>query len=59
MICIEGWMEDFEAALDAAFPGRLDFLGLQGSYARGEATEKSDIDVVVILDTLDPEDIRR
>ena len=28
------------------------FVGLQGSYARGEATEASDIDVVVVLDEL-------
>ena len=31
---------------------------MQGSYARGEATESSDIDVVVILDELTPSDIR-
>ncbi len=28
------------------------FVGLQGSYGRGEATESSDIDIVVILDEL-------
>ena len=32
--------------------------GLQGSYGRGEATEKSDIDIVVILDELSPADIK-
>ncbi len=32
--------------------------GLQGSYGRGEATETSDIDIVVILDEIFPEDIR-
>ncbi len=33
------------------------FAGLQGSYARGEATESSDIDLVMILNTLAAEDI--
>lgn len=59
MVDITRWMKDFETALEETFPGRLEFLGLQGSYARGEAAESSDIDVVVILDTLSPEDIRR
>ena len=34
------------------------FVGLQGSYGRGEATETSDIDVVVILDELSAKDIQ-
>ena len=33
-------------------------MGLQGSYGRGEATEASDIDVVVILDELTASDIQ-
>lgn len=32
-------------------------VGLQGSYGRNEATDTSDIDVVVIFDELNPEDI--
>ena len=35
------------------------FIGLQGSYGRGEATDSSDIDMVVILDKLSIEYIRR
>ena len=35
------------------------FIGLQGSYGRGETTDSSDIDMVVILDKLSIEDIRR
>ena len=35
------------------------FAGLQGSYAREEATETSDIDVVVILDRLDMSDLQQ
>ena len=33
------------------------FLGLQGSYGRGEAREESDIDLVVILDYMCMEDL--
>lgn len=38
---------------------RLWFLGLQGSFGRGEGTAESDIDAVVILDRVDPEDLQR
>lgn len=38
-------------------PGR--FIGLQGSYGRGEASETSDIDVVLILDRLDSADLKK
>lgn len=44
--------------LEETFGTRVWFVGLQGSYARGEATEESDIDVVVILDELTARDIR-
>ena len=40
------------------FGERVWFVGLQGSYGRGEATETSDIDVVVILDQLYASDIQ-
>lgn len=52
------WTDNFIKALDEAFGVRIWFIGLQGSRARGEATEKSDIDTVVILDNLTVEDIR-
>ena len=32
------------------FVNRLLYIGLQGSYMRGEATDKSDIDVMIILE---------
>ncbi len=57
MINITEWMESFISALDETFSDRVWFVGLQGSYARGEATETSDIDLVVILDELSPDDI--
>lgn len=57
MIDIREWMGAFLQALDRTFAGRVWFVGLQGSYGRGEATEHSDIDAVVILDTLSAGDI--
>ena len=57
MIDINVWMNDFIQKLDNIFADRVWFVGLQGSYGRGEATESSDIDVVVILDELSAEDI--
>ncbi len=58
MIEITTWMDDFLQALQTNFSDRVWFVGLQGSYGRGEATETSDIDVVVILDELSAVDIR-
>ena len=57
MIEIEPWLERFTQVLRKTFGERVWFAGLQGSYARGEATESSDIDSVVILDVLTAEDI--
>ena len=31
------WMDAFVPALLEAFPGRVAFVGIQGSYGRGEA----------------------
>ena len=58
MIDITAWMEIFLQALDETFANRVWFVGLQGSYGRGEATETSDIDVVAILDELSTTDIQ-
>jgi predicted nucleotidyltransferase len=57
MVEITAWMDQFVQTLSNAFGERVWFVGLQGSYGRGEATEASDIDTVVILDTLSPADI--
>ena len=52
------WCEAFQNAILELFPGRVLFLGIQGSQRRGEATEQSDIDMVVILDELGAADLR-
>ena len=57
MIDITAWMSNFLQTLNKTFANRVWFVGLQGSYGRGEATETSDIDVVVILDELSAMDI--
>ena len=58
MIDITVWMKNFLQTLNETFGDRVWFVGLQGSYGRGEATETSDIDVVVILDELSTMDIQ-
>ena len=59
MIEITTWMNGFLKSINEAFGDRVWFVGLQGSYGRGEATETSDIDVVVILDELSITDIHK
>ena len=58
MIDINIWLNDFLQKLNNVFANRVWFVGLQGSYGRGEATDTSDIDSVVILDELDASDIQ-
>ena len=49
MFQIEEYMQELIASLKNTFKEKLQYVGLQGSYMRGEANENSDIDVVVIL----------
>ena len=58
MIDISIWMKTFLQTLNETFENRVWFVGLQGSYGRGEATETSDIDIVVILDELSAMDVQ-
>ena len=59
MIVIDEWLKNFSEKAEQNFPGRIYFLGLQGSYARGEAKDTSDIDVVVIFDEFTPDDLQK
>ena len=59
MIEITAWMDGFLKVLNENFENRVWFVGLQGSYGRGEATDTSDIDIVVILDELSASDIQK
>ena len=58
MIDITTWTDDFLKAVNETFENRVWFVGLQGSYGRGEARDTSDIDIVVILDELSSSDIQ-
>ncbi len=49
---INNYCEKLKEELRLAFGERLCYMGLQGSYLRGEATDQSDIDIMVILDGL-------
>lgn len=53
MLNIESWLPLWSRAVLERFGGRVLFLGLQGSRARGEAREDSDIDTVLALCWLD------
>ena len=58
MIEINTWINGFLRAINESFENRVWFVGLQGSYGRGEACDTSDIDVVVIFDELSSADIK-
>ena len=52
-------MNIFLQKLNSTFGSRVWFVGLQGSYGRGEAHDTSDIDIVVILDELSASDVQK
>lgn len=58
MISIDIYVEELTAELKNAFGGRLLYVGLQGSYLRGEANENSDIDIMAVIDNLTVEDLK-
>lgn len=58
MIDASTFINQFLQTLTESFGERIWFVGLQGSYSRNEATETSDIDIVVILDKLSALDIQ-
>ena len=59
MIDVTAWTNEFLQKLNHKFKNRVWFVGLQGSYGRGEARDTSDIDIVVILDELSASDIQK
>lgn len=58
---IEALLRDLRGRLEALYGNRLHAVVLYGSYARGEATPASDVDVMVVLEgEVDPwKEIRR
>ncbi len=57
MIDKKEWFSKLSEQLSSIFNSRLLFVGVQGSYRRGEAREDSDIDAVVILDRVSLADL--
>lgn len=55
---IYNWLEKYAQEVAGTFGSRIWFIGIQGSYARGEATEDSDIDMVLILDKVTVSDLK-
>lgn len=52
MLDIEDYLAQMIHSLRQSFGERLLYVGLQGSYFRGEADAESDIDIMVVLDVL-------
>ena len=50
MIDIEDYLQKLIGACKNTFRERLLYVGLQGSYMREEATDQSDIDVMILLE---------
>lgn len=50
-------LAQLESALRSAFGDRLSDVTLFGSYARGEASEESDVDVLVLVDGLTSDEL--
>ena len=57
MFIIETYINDLITECRDTFEDRLLYLGLQGSYLREEATENSDIDIMVVIDGLSVADL--
>lgn len=57
MIDIETYIFQLIALLNERFKARLLYVGLQGSYLRGEATDHSDMDIMVVIDELSISDL--
>lgn len=55
---IAEWLTEYVQRVKSIFADRVEFIGIQGSFARGEATENSDIDVVLLLDTFSYDDLK-
>lgn len=57
MIDVESYMQRLILLLQDQFKERLVYVGLQGSYLRGEATSSSDLDIMAVIDELSVSDL--
>lgn len=58
MFQLNSYLDQLISECRSVFGDRLLYVGLQGSYLRGEANENSDIDVMLVLDRLTVDDMR-
>ncbi|OZV12066.1 nucleotidyltransferase [Tissierella sp. P1] len=56
---IDDWINELVSKIKKEYGDNVIFIGLQGSYKRREAGDNSDIDIVVILNELTMEDLKR
>ena len=57
MFNADAYITELIDLLQSSFGERLLYVGLQGSYLRGEATEESDIDIMVIIRNITVNDL--
>ena len=58
MFNLDTYIQNLISECKSAFGGRLLYMGLQGSYLRGEAHENSDIDIMAIIDNFTVADMQ-
>ncbi len=58
MFKVKNYMDKLIDLLRSKFGSRLLYVGLQGSYMREEATESSDIDIMLVIDGLSSADLK-
>ncbi|AWK52545.1 nucleotidyltransferase domain-containing protein [Clostridium beijerinckii] len=56
---IDNWVEELVLKIKNVYGDKLSFIGLQGSYRRKEASDNSDVDIVVILNELTMQDLKK
>ena len=59
MFKIDEYISSLIELLKTAYQERLLYVGLQGSYLRGEATENSDIDIMVVISDMSGADLAK
>lgn len=57
MIILNDYLQKLTIACQSAYGNRLLYVGLQGSYLRGEANENSDIDIMIVIDRFSVKDM--
>lgn len=59
MFNADKYIKNLIELLKTAYQERLLYVGLQGSYLRGEATENSDIDIMVVISDMSVSDLTK